>query len=116
MRRALHIAVSLILVVLVLRPFECFAAGAPRSHVADCCLKGKCAPTANSDACCKNSVPDRDQFVPSKAAEHLSPPIAIVLGSVVTLAPRSTFRDFVDPARHPPPRIELTAPGLPLLI
>jgi len=82
MRRALHIAVSLVVAVLLVGPFDCFAAGAPRSHVADCCLKRKCAPTADSDACCKNSVPDRDQFVPTKTVEHPSPLIAIVAAYV----------------------------------
>lgn len=103
-------------VTLLLRPFDCFAAGAPPSQVADCCLKGKCAPTANSDACCKNSVPNRDQFVPSKAVGHSSPLIAIVAVHIPTLDSRPAFRAFSDPARHPPPRIELTAPSLPLLI
>jgi hypothetical protein len=64
MRRAFHIAVSLMVLVLLLGPFDCFAAGAPNNRVADCWLKGHCAPTANADACCKNSVPDRNQFVP----------------------------------------------------
>ena len=116
MRRALHIAVSLMLAVLLFRPFECFAAAAPRSQVADCCWKGECAPTANSDACCKSSVPDRNQFLPSKAAPHSSPLIAIVEVYVSTLAPRLTLRAFADPSRHPPPRIELAAPSLPLLV
>jgi len=93
--------------LLFLRPFECIATGAPPSDTADCCLKGKCAPTASSDACCKNSVPDRDRFVPSKAAEHSSPLISIVAVCVPALAPGYTFRAFADPARHPPLRLEL---------
>jgi hypothetical protein len=115
MRRGLHIAISLMVAILFLRPLECIATGAPRSDM-DCCLKGKCAPTANSDACCKNSVPDRDRFVPSKAAQHSSPLIASVAVYVPAPAPGYMFRAFADPVRHPPPRIELTAPSLPLLI
>jgi hypothetical protein len=115
MRRALRIAVRLIVVILLLGPFDCLAGGGPRSHVADCCLKGRCVPTASSDACCKNSVPDRDQFAPSGTAEHSCPLIVIAAVYVPTLAPCSTFQGFADPKRHPP-GIELTDPRLPLLI
>src|ERR1700691_2061580 len=117
MRRALHIAVTLIVALLLLRPFECFAAGDPTSKVADCCLKGKCAPTANSDACCRNSIPDRDHFVPLNVAGHLhlSPPIAIAAVYVPAPAPRSTLRIYAGSVRHQPPRIELIAPSLPFL-
>jgi hypothetical protein len=116
MRRALHIAVSLMVVVLLLRPFECFAAGTSRSDAADCCLKGTCAPTTNSDACCKNSVPVRDQFVPVKFTGHLARLIVIAAVYVPVPPPRSSIRAFADPAQHPPPRIEFIAPSLPLLI
>jgi hypothetical protein len=116
MRRAVHIAVSLMVVVLLLRPFDCFAFDAPRSEVAECCLKGKCAPSAKSDACCRNSVPVEDQLVPSKAAEHLFPLIALAAVFAPILAPGPAFRAIAAPARHPPPRIDLVAPSLPLLI
>lgn len=115
MRRALHIAACLIVVILLLGPFDCFAAGAPSSHVADCCLKGRCVPTTSSDACCKSSVPDWDQFAPSGTAEHSSPLIVIAAVYIPELAPCSIFQGFADPAKHPP-GIELTDPGLPLLI
>ena len=116
MRRALHIAISVMAVVLLLRPFECFAAGTPRSGDADCCLKGKCAPTANSDACCRNSTPVRDQFVPLKANEHVSPLIVIAATYAPLLVPDSTRRALTGPVRHPPPRGELIPASLPLLI
>jgi hypothetical protein len=103
-------------VVLLLRPFECFAAGTSRSDEADCCLKGKCAPTTNSDACCRNSVPVRDQFVPLKFTEHLTPLIVIAAAYVPVLPSGSSIRAFADPAQHPPPRIEFITPSLPLMI
>ena len=115
MRRVLHIAVSLIVVILLLGPFDCFAASAPRSHVADCCLKGRCVPTASSDACCKHSVPDREQFAPSGTAEHSSPLFVIATVHIPALDPCSAFYSVADPKRHPP-GIELTDPSLPLLI
>jgi hypothetical protein len=115
-RRFFHIAVGLMVLVLLLGPLDCFAAGAPLSRVADCCLKGRCVPTANSDTCCKNTVPDRDQFVPSKAAEHSSPLVAMIALPIPALDCSSTFLAFDDTARHPPPRIELSVPSLPLLV
>jgi hypothetical protein len=42
-------AISLIAVLLLVKPFDCFAVAAPIQRAADCCLKGKYAPTANSD-------------------------------------------------------------------
>jgi hypothetical protein len=118
MRRAFHIklAVSLMIVILLLAPFDCFASGAPSRQVADCCLKGHCAPAANSDACCKNFVPDRDQFVPQSTAEHSSPLIAIEAVHVPTLTLSSTSQAFADSAREQLVRIESTPPSLPLLI
>jgi len=114
MRRCLHIAISLMAVVLLVRPFDCFAASEPSRKAADCCLKGKCAPTANSDECCKNTAPDRDQLARTKAADHSYPLIAFVIQIPTIVAP--TFEPLSEPVRHPPPRMPLIAPALPLLI
>jgi hypothetical protein len=114
MGRVLHIAVSVIMAVLPLRSVPCFASGVPRSHVAGCCLKGKCAPTTSSDAPCRNFVPD--PLAPSKVARYASPLITVIAVYVPALAPRSTFPALADATRHPPPRIELTVPSLPLLV
>jgi hypothetical protein len=115
MRRGLHIAISLLVVVLLLRPFDCFAAGTPSRQAADCCLKGNCVPTANSDECCKSIVPNNDQIAPSKVAGHSSPLIALTAVHIPILVP-PTFLAVGDPVSHPPPGIPLTSPGLPLLI
>ena len=115
MRRGLHIAISLMVVVLMLRPFDCFAAGAQIRQVADCCLRGNCVPTANSDECCKNTVPENSQLAPSKAAERSSPLIALTLVHLPSLVPE-LFKTVSDAVIHPPPGIRLTAPILPLLI
>jgi len=115
MRRGLHIAVSLMAVILLIRPFDCFAAGTPSRQAADCCLKGRCVPTANSDECCKNTVPDNNQLSPSKATEHSSPLIALTVVHIPLLI-SPTFLAVGDPVSHPPPDIPLTSPSLPLLI
>src|SRR6185503_20505085 len=112
MQRGVHIAISLI-VVLLLRPFDCFAGGAPKPQAMECCLKGKCVPTAKSDECCKNTVPDHAQLAPLKAADHSSPLIAFITVRIPTLV-SPTFQPLGDPVRHPPPRIESTASSLPL--
>src|ERR1700674_667892 len=115
MRRGFHIAISLMVVVLLLGPFDCFAASTPSREAADCCLKGKCIPTANSDECCKNTVPDDNQLAPSKAGEHSSPLVALAVVHVSTLV-SPTFLAVGDPVRHPPPGLPLTSPSQPLLI
>lgn len=115
MRRGIHIAISLIAVILLVRPFDCFAFGNPSRRAADCCLKDKCVPTANSDECCKNTVPDNNQLAPSKAATHSSPLVALIGVHIPTLVP-PTFLALGDPVPHPPPDISVTSPSLPLLI
>ena len=78
--------------------------------------RGECAPTANSDACCKSWVPDLNQFLPLKDVGYSSPLIVIVEVYASTRAPPINLRAFADPSGDPPPRIQLTVPGLPLLI
>ena len=116
MRRGLHIAISLLAVIMLIRPFDCFASGAPTREAADCCLKGKCNPSANSDGCCKNTVPAGDQLVTAKAADHSPVLVTLIVPNSVSLISPWGFQDLADPLRHPPPRIDLTPTNLPLLI
>lgn len=113
MRRGFYITIRLMVVVILLRPFGCFAAATPSSQAPDCCLKAKCIPTANSDECCKNTVPDNDQLAPSRAAELSSPPIVLAL---VHIPVSPAFLDGGGPVSHPPPDASLASAGLPLLI
>src|SRR6185437_2750186 len=55
MRRGIHIAVALALALLLLRPFDCFAAMSTPKAMA-CCAKGKCLPTTDADECCKGAL------------------------------------------------------------
>ena|SRR6185437_1903997 len=115
MRRGIHITISLMAVILLIRPFDCFAVGTSSREAADCCLKGKCVPTANSDQCCKNLLPDNDQIAPSKVAGHSSPLIAMTAVHIPTLV-SPTLLAVGGPMSHPPPDIPLASPSLPLLI
>ena len=115
MRRGVHIAISLMAIILLVRPFDCFATGASQK-AADCCLKGKCAPTAKSDECCKNTVPDGNQLVTPKAADHSFPLAVSTVARVPTLILPLIFGRLIAPVMHPPPRIDATADSLPLLI
>jgi hypothetical protein len=115
MRRGIHIGISLMVVILLVRPFDCFAAGMPSRQAADCCLKGKCVPTANSDECCKNTVPENSQIALSRADTYSSPLGALIAVHIPALA-LPTFLAVGDPVSHPPPRVPLTSPSLPLLI
>jgi hypothetical protein len=115
MQRGLQISIALAAVVLLTRPFDCFASGEPSQKVADCCLKGKCVPTANSDECCKNTVPSSGQLVTSKADDS-SPLIAFTAAHISTLISPATFERLVASVRHPPPRVGVNADSLPLLI
>lgn len=116
MRRGIQFSICLIAVILLVRPLDCFALGAPVQKAADCCLKGKCTPTANSDECCKSTVPDASQLLTSKAADHSFPLVAFTAARIPILISPWMFDGLVDTVRHPPPRMGLTAPSLPLLI
>src|SRR5262245_43488237 len=70
MRRGIHITVSLMAVLLLMKPFDCFSSGQFTQKAADCCNKGRCVPTANADDCCKGTLPSGKQLVASKAPHH----------------------------------------------
>jgi hypothetical protein len=98
----MHIAVAVLAVFLLVRPFDCFAGGKFDQKAADCCKKGKCAPTPNSDDCCKNNVPGGRQLVTPTATDHSSPVLDLVMADV----PSTTSEAFVTSLAvevHPPP-------------
>jgi hypothetical protein len=116
MCRGVHIAVTFLAVLVLLRPLDCFAAGASARKAAECCTKGKCLPTPNSDECCKNAIPSGNQFLTSKATDGALLVLEIVMADV----PRTTSQPLVTSLSvevHPP----LGSPpgfcrNLPLLI
>ena len=115
-KRGIKIVVSLAAVLMLLRPFDCFARGPRTREAMKCCLNGKCAPSAKADDCCKNSVPDANQFVSSNAIDHCAPVSAIAPSAIFEPVPTLVFHALVDLPQHPPPRGNLTARTLPLLI
>ena len=115
MRRGVQIVVSLLAIVLLAHPFDCFASARTREAM-DCCLKGKCVPSANADDCCKNTVPAANHFLGSKAAGHWTPMVALGTPSVSVSLPPLPVRIFVDLLRRAPPPLNLSALNRPLLI
>jgi hypothetical protein len=116
MRRGLHIALSLMAVLLLAAPFDCFASGISKQKATDCCLKGKCAPTANADDCCKVSVPDAHQLLTSNTASASSPLIAFTVAHDATSTAPVTCVPFAVQVDHPPSGFNLSVGNLPLLI
>ena len=116
MRRGIHIAVTLLAIVALIRPFDCFAASVKTHEAAACCLKGECHPGANADDCCKNTVPDSAGLtVPAVTSHH----VLVFMGTVAdsaTLIVAPVFQRLTDEHRNPPPRPSLTTVSLPLLI
>jgi hypothetical protein len=115
MRRSFNIAIALMAILLLARPFDCFASGKFDRKAADCCTKGKCHQSADSDPCCKASLPDGNHFVSGKAADHSSPQLAVISVQVPSLAPPQPIEAPSTAVSHPPPRGRTTA-NLPLLI
>jgi hypothetical protein len=75
----IRIATVLAAIVLLIRPLDCFANPSPTPAAADCCKKGKCAPSANADDCCKATVPAGDQFLGPKAQDHSAPVVDLAI-------------------------------------
>ena len=115
MKPSFHAVVSLLAILLLARPIDCFASGWSNREAMECCLKGKCAPTAKAD-CCKNTVPDGNQLVTSKATDHFVSLAALSSAPVIVLVPNLSLESSIDLLKHPPPLAGLTAGSLPLLI
>jgi hypothetical protein len=116
MFRAGHIAVALLGVFLLARPFDCFAAGRFDQKAADCCKKGKCSPS-NSDDCCKATVQGDNQLLAPKATGHSLPVLELLMADIpsATLGPLviSSVRVEIYP---PPGSLPDLGLHLPLLI
>ena len=115
MRRGVHIAVALLAVFLLVRPFDCFAGGKFDQKAADCCKKGKCSPS-NSDDCCKATVPDGNQFATSKAADHSSPILDVMMVDVPSTTSQPLVTSLPVEIHAPPGSPPDFRLNLPLLI
>jgi len=113
-RRGIHIAVSLVAVFLLLKPFDCFSGNKFTKEAADCCRKGKCTPSTGDD-CCKGTLPGGKQLVASKAQNHQVPIALPTIEPVIFVEPAftaSTFDKVHAPSGSPPS----SRLNLPLLI
>src|SRR5438067_1770686 len=108
MHRAVHIAITLMMVLLLVRPFDCLA-GLTTPKAADCCAKGKCLPTRGADECCKATPPSGIQFVVAKPSHASSIPALRLFGTVAGLAVRCHFVSSARASFHRP----VSSPGSP---
>ena len=105
MRRSIQIALTVLTVLLLVKPFDCFGGGQFTAKAADCCKKGKCNPSIG-DACCKGTLPGGKQLVLSKAPHHSG----IALDLIATVVPVP-----IAPVRFCTTSVEKSAPpGSPL--
>lgn len=114
MRRSFHIAVALLALVALARPFDCFGATFSKK-AAECCHKGKCLPTKDADECCKATVPSGNQLTAPKSPDSMQLP-AVLTTEMPVVFVLSSFTNALDEAHAPPgspPRERL---NLPLLI
>jgi hypothetical protein len=116
MLRGVHISVSVIAVLLLLKPFDCFSSGQFTQKAADCCKKGKCVPSSNADDCCKGTLPGGKQLVASKAPQQPMPMLDLITSNAASpIAPTFGTVCFsrVEVLPGSPPSSSL---NLPLLI
>ena len=115
MRRSIQIALTLLTVLLLVKPFDCFGSGQFTAKAADCCKKGKCNPSTGDD-CCKGTLPGGKQLVLSKAPHHAPVVLDLVANvALVTIAPvlvGVTAIETSEPTGSPPG----SRVSLPLLV
>ena len=120
MRRTLHTFVALVAVLLIVRPLDCFGTGAMTQEAMECCLKGKCRPTATAgDDCCKGIVVDSTTLAAesgTKAADHRLPVLADAVPEFVSALPGASYVTILASAHSPPGSPPGTSVRLPLLI
>ena len=116
MRRGIHIAVALLVIVVLIGPSDCFANGAKAHEAAACCLKGECHPGANADDCCKNMPPDGARLMAATAMNHHVPLVVSPVAESCTLVSPPVFERLTNELRHPSPQPSLATVNLPLLI
>jgi hypothetical protein len=115
MRRGVHISVALLAVLILIRPFDCFAGGFTRKAAA-CCAKGKCLPTSNADDCCKGTVPEASQLSKPDAPEQPTPVHAVIVADLPGPFAPSFVAFRFDEAHAPPGSPPGSHLNLPLLI
>jgi hypothetical protein len=116
MRRVIHIAVTLLAVVALITPLDCFTTGMKTREGAACCLKGECYRSANADDCCKNTAPDGSWILAPTASNHHVPLVIATLADNATLVLSPVFQRLTSKLRHGPPKPSLATLNLPLLI
>ncbi len=115
MHRGVHIAVTLLAVLLLVRPLDCFSVGKFDQKAADCCKKGKCSPS-NPDPCCKGTVPGSNQNVTAQAVDHFVPVLDVVAAEIPDATLQMSITALSTEIHQPPgspPDLRL---NLPLLI
>jgi hypothetical protein len=113
--RGIHIAVTVLAVFLLVKPFDCFSGGKFTKEAADCCKRGKCRPSTGDD-CCKGTLPGGKNIVAAAKAQQNHVPVVLpVIGAAVVLEPALVTTQVLERSAPPgsPPSSRL---NLPLLI
>jgi hypothetical protein len=114
-RRGIHIAITVLAIVGIIRPFDCLAGTFTRKAAA-CCAKGKCLPSSNADDCCKNTVPGGNQQSAPKAPEHSTEFAALITAAIPNAIALPIVGIYFDGAHAPPGSPPDSQLNLPLLI
>ena len=119
MRRGVHIFITLVVILVLVRPFDCFA-GSTSGKAADCCAKGKCLPTRYADDCCKASLPADTQVIAAKISHFTAVPSlefsAIVLPMLIAPEAVQSFSSVERLSVKPPGSPPGSNRNLPLLV
>lgn len=116
MQRGFHIAIAVLAILLLVKPFDCFAGGAWTQKATDCCKKGKCAPRADADECCNATAAGSNQFLGSKTPDHSALVMDVVRTNGLGLSPELFNDDSVLVVPSYPGSPPDTQLNLPLLI
>src|ERR1043165_9619860 len=111
MHRGIHIAVTVLAVFLLIKPFDCATGGKYTKAAADCCKGGKCRPSTDDD-CCKGTLPDGKNVIAAAKAQLNHAPIVLPstgtsLPSELMVSGTSLYLTNVPPGSPPSSRLTL---------
>jgi len=115
MRRGVHITISLVAVLLLLKPFDCFSGSKFTKEAADCCKRGKCSPSTKDD-CCKGTLPGGKELVASAKVDQNHSPIVLPVIAMVLIVEPMLAAATPQETSSPPGSPTSTRLNLPLLI
>src|ERR1043165_2233179 len=101
MRSAVHVAMMLLTILQLNKPFESFSTTKSTTESADCCKRGKCRPSTGDD-CCKSTLPDGKNLLAASNTQQQDLPLVPRVVEIVLIAEPTFTPAFLYEIHGPP--------------